>query len=244
MEFSPSDIRNRSFSKSLRGLEEEEVYTFLNDLADQWDRMVRRRQDLQDRIQTLESKLDAIDHEEVEALQEELDAKEQRLKEKERELDEAYGRLETKQAKLRTVVQRLQDTMEEQQRTLSSLAPENGRADREASASGAANEDTEDRDTSSEKSKEEWVDSLFPNRLPENEPTEAARDSDEAGPDEPTDEISARETQFEAIKEDVQDMGSDGADRGSTSKENEEDESSSTEEVNRIWDVLEQTERE
>lgn len=248
MELSPSDIRNRSFSQSLRGLEEKEVYAFLDEVADQWDEMTRRAQELEERVQMLEAKLDEIGDtaakaqtakERAEALQEEMHAKEQRLKDKENDLDVTRERLEAKQAELRTIAQRLQDTLQEEAHSLSSLAMENGTA-ANGTADAASSTTTETDDTEDAapevQSTEEWVDSLFPNRLPGSLPTEQP-EQEEPTAEEAPDEMSASESQFKAIKEDVQESRTSPPRHTSP---DEEGEAPPTEEINQIWDVFEE----
>lgn len=254
MEISASDIRNRSFSKSLRGLTEEEVYTFLNEIADRWSKREERTQKLEGRVQTLKGKLDEIGdtadkvqeaRQRAQTLQKEAEKKQKRLAEKEQELTEKQERLERTQAKLRSVANHLQDTLQEQQRTLSSLGLQNGSATPQdqppASPSSSDQSNGKSDSSSNEKSTEEWVDSLFPNRLPEKDaggaPTEEPENpSDETGEG----DMSASESQFEAIKEDVQGMDSEGSQNASKANQGEEEESPPTDEMNRIWDVFDE----
>ena len=232
MELSASNIRNRSFSQGLRGLDADEVYAFLEEVADQWAEMGSR-------IETLEAKLNEIGDtaskvkatkERAEALQEELRAKEERLDEKEQELDEVRGRLDRKQAKLRSIAERLQDTLQEETRALSALAGGDAASTTEEESEGAGSED---------KSTEEWVDSLFPNRLPENESEAAAAQDDASSEATDEEELSARESQFEAIKEDVQGLQSE-EEETVAAPDTEEEESPPTEEMNQIWDVFDE----
>jgi DivIVA domain-containing protein len=236
MELSASNIRNRSFSQGLRGLDENEVYAFLDEVADRWAEMAGR-------IETLEAKLNEIGDtankvqatkKRAEALQEELRTKEQRLDEREQELNERQGRLETKEAKLRSIADRLQDTLREETQALSTLT-EDGSSSSDAPAD--ADDDTDGKST------EEWVDSLFPNRLPGNEQAKTP-DQDEASSEEEAEEdLSASESQFEAIKQDVQGMGEE-REKATASRNGEEEESDSppTEEMNQIWDVFDEQE--
>lgn len=238
MEFSASNIRNRSFSKGLRGLDSEEVYSFLDDLADQWAEMASR-------IETLEAKLDEIGDaaskaktakNRAEELQEDMRAKEQRLDERERDLDERHDQLEAKQAKLRSIAERLQGTLREEKQALSSLTDGATATDADVNGNGES--------TSEEKSTEEWVDSLFPDRLPGNQPTETAERKDAEAADESDEDLSASESQFEAIKEDVQGIKSDGSTNAQPSNNDEDDtESPPTEEMNQIWDVFDEQEQ-
>lgn len=260
MDISSSDIRNRSFSQSLRGLEAEEVYAFLERVADRWDDMTRRTQELQERVHTLQAKLGEIGDtagkaqkakERARELQEEMESRERRLEERERELEEVQERLEAREAELRQTVQRVQEVLREETRALSSLDPENGTAleDEEpadASLAGAeAGQEKErpsgerDAHPGNDKSSKQWVDSLFPNRLPQNQ-ADAVSTSDETTADDATDagDLSASESQFEAIKEDVQGMEQDGAARAPSSGESVEDGSPPTEEMDQIWDVF------
>ena len=250
MSLSASDIRNRSFSQGLRGLDSDEVYAFLDQVADRWDEMTRRTQTLEERVQTLESKLDKIGDtadkaqtakKRAEELQEKMRAKKQRLEENERELDEERDRLETKQAKLRAIVQRVQETLQEETDALSSLVSGDGAAAGSgdtAEASGAEGSGTED-----DKSSEEWVDSLFPNRLPESEPTAASENDDDATTEAGDEnDLSASESQFEAIKQDVQGMKQETPRPSAASGEEDEEGSPPTEEMNQIWDVFDEQE--
>lgn len=254
MEISASDIRNRSFSQSLRGLNEEEVYTFLNEVADRWSKREERAQKLEGRVQTLKEKLDEIGdtadkvqeaRQRAQTLQKEAENKQEQLAEKEQELSEKQERLERTRAKLRSVANHLQDTLQEQQRTLSSLGLQNGSATEKeqpsASASSRSRPKKETDSSSDEKSTEEWVDSLFPNRLPEKNVTEPDTKEPAAAPEESSeDDMSASKSQFEAIKEDVQGMDSEGSQSPSTANQNEEEESPPTDEMNRIWDVFDE----
>jgi DivIVA domain-containing protein len=233
MPLSASHIRNRSFSKGLRGLDADEVHSFLDTVADRWAELVSR-------IDTLEAKLDEIGDtadkvqtakERAEALQEEMRTREQRLDEREAALAERRDELDRKEAKLRSIAERLRTTLRDETRALSSLAGESSAADASA-----------ERDDSEEKSTDEWVDSLFPNRLPENDP--AGTDSGAAPTDAASDEdLSASESQFEAIKQDVQGMQEEpGREPSAASSDDEEDEAPPTQEMDRIWDVFDEQE--
>lgn len=239
MELSAPNIRNRSFSQGLRGLDKNEVYSFLDEVADRWAEMAKR-------IETLEAKLNEIGNtankvqatkERAEALQEELRTKEQRLDEREQELNERQGRLETKEAKLRSIADRLEDTLQEEAQALSTLTDDG------ASSSDAPAE----ADDSGDKSTEEWVDSLFPNRLPGNESAAASAQDEPAAEDDAEEEnLSASESQFEAIKQDVQGMEEEReevpAPRNGRAAHDDQEESESppTEEMNQIWDVFDE----
>ena len=98
-----------------------------------------------------------------------------------------------------------------------------------------------------EKTKQEWIDSLFPNRLgsgeeaggqqPSTEPS--AADASSAG--EPAQgQRSSSASHFEAIKQDVQSQ--DGSSQTSGSKNKNKTESGpDTNELERIWDIFDQT---
>lgn len=230
MELSAPDIRNRSFSKGLRGLDADEVYAFLGDVADRWAEMTNR-------IEALETKLteigDAADKaqtakERAEALKAELRTREQRLDEKEQDLEERRAQLDQKAAKLRSIAERLQATLQEESRALSALTE------------GAAPSNEPD-EASDDKSTEEWVDSLFPNRLPDDE-SPAGEAPTGRSTDEPAEEdLSASESQFEAIKQDVQGMQEDDrADASAASTDDEENDPPPTKEMDQIWDVFDE----
>jgi DivIVA domain-containing protein len=237
MELSASDIRNRSFSQGLRGLDAQEVHAFLDEVADRWDERARRTHALEERVDTLQARLDEIGDtadkaqttkERAEEFQEELRTREQRLDEKERELEGLRDRLEAKQTQLRSIAQRLQDALQDETRALSALFDD--------AAVPPADADSDAEDSTDDESAEEWVDSLFPNRLPKNEPAPTA-DSPEQTAEEDDPDLSARESQFEAIKQDVQGMQSNGSESPADADETE-DEPPPTEEINRIWDVF------
>ena len=238
MALSASNIRNRSFSQGLRGLDEDEVYSFLDEVADRWAEMASR-------VETLEAKLNEIGEtankvqatkERAEALQEELHSKEQRLDEREQELNERQGRLEAKEAKLRSIADRLQDTLREETQALSTLT------DGESSSADVPADTVDDSDS---KSTEEWVDSLFPNRLPGKESAAASGQDETSSEGEDEEDLSASESQFEAIKQDVQGMGEESeeapvANGQAAHNDQEESESPPTEEMNQIWDVFDE----
>lgn len=57
MKLTPLDIRHREFRKALRGYAEEEVDVFLDDVADEFERVFQDNMELQDRIQILEDQV-------------------------------------------------------------------------------------------------------------------------------------------------------------------------------------------
>lgn len=233
MELTPHDIRDRSFSTSLRGLNAEEVSSFLEKVADHLEEVTSRRQELEERVDSLESKLNKIRDtvekaqtakERARAARRDAEAKQQRLEAKERKLEEERQQIRTTHRKLEATARRLQETIQEEKQTLSRIASQE-------EALPSDNEQGEQ-----EKTTEEWVDSLFPNRLGSGSTQDS---SSEEPPSEPSQ--SASKSQFEAIKEDVQGMESKGS-TSPTPPDREED--ASTDEVQRIWDVFEQSEDE
>lgn len=57
MKLTPLDIRHREFRKGLRGYSEEEVDVFLDDVADEFERVFQDNMELRDRIQLLEDQV-------------------------------------------------------------------------------------------------------------------------------------------------------------------------------------------
>ena len=248
MEYSPSDIRHRSFSKGLRGFKTGEVQSFLNGLADAWE-------EKEERIENLESKLKKT-RERTEDREEKLDMKEESLTQLEQSLSEREEEVEQKEKELRAITQRLQNTLENETDALTSLgdgdesasteefnlddstaqpasARTNGKSGASSRSSAGASKSNATSE-SKEKTSEEWVDSLFPNRLPGAEGDDA---DDAAESDEPKKkEKSASESQFEAIKEDVQ--GKSANSSSSSAEEEDEDTAPPTDEMERIWDVF------
>jgi DivIVA domain-containing protein len=111
------------------------------------------------------------------------------LGEKERERDETRSRPEVKQTELRSIARRLQETLRVETEALSSVAPD----------SKAAPDDAPD--SSSPRSSDEWVDSLFPNRLPETNPASpdtahSPNDNEASSADDEEADRSASESQF------------------------------------------------
>lgn len=251
MEYSASDIRHRSFSKGLRGFKTGEVQSFLNGLADAWE-------EKEERIENLEAKLEKT-RERTEEREEKLDMKEESLTQLEQSLDEREEELEQKEKELRAITQRLQSTLENEADALTSLGDGEAGASTEefnlddsaaqpasertngksgasssstASSSGASKSNA--TSDSKEKTSEEWVDSLFPNRLPGAEGDDASEVEDSDEPKKK--EKSASESQFEAIKEDVQGKSADTS--SASAEEDDDDTAPPTDEMERIWDVF------
>lgn len=57
MKLTPLDIRHREFRKGLRGYAEEEVDVFLDDVADEFERVFQDNMELRDRIELLEDQV-------------------------------------------------------------------------------------------------------------------------------------------------------------------------------------------
>ncbi len=83
MRLSPLDIKKQSFSKKMRGIDNDEVQAFLEMASGQWEDVLDDNRRLEDRVREMESKLDHYEKVE-EALQEALqtarESSEQRLK--------------------------------------------------------------------------------------------------------------------------------------------------------------------
>jgi len=71
MRLSPLDIRKQEFGRSLRGLNPEEVSSFLEMVSHQWDDLLSEQRQLEQRVKELEAKLEHYSNVE-EALQEAL----------------------------------------------------------------------------------------------------------------------------------------------------------------------------
>lgn len=250
MDFSSSNIRNRSFSKGLRGFKQNEVHSFLDHVADKWD-------ELEEQVETLEANLDDVNGKlkRVETEKKNAEERLQELEDKEERLNEKERKLEQKEARLRSIAQRLRTTLEEEQQELAHFdapdqevpntaaardpqpAPDrtNGEPSSDSPSHEEASEEPSPESTSEAGSKtsEEWVDSLFPNRLPDSKESQA---TGEPGVSETEGKQSEGESQFEAIKEDVQ--GMKAKDEENDSSEDEKDAAPPTDEMEQIWDVF------
>lgn len=241
MGFSSSDIRDRSFSKGLRGFKQNEVHSFLDHVAEKWDEMT-------DHVETLEADLDEANSrlERIEAAKNNAEERLKDMEDKEARLDEKEKELEQKEARLRSIASRLRTTLEEEQQELarfgtpdetaatsapasdSQPTPDPERANGETPSESSSAPTPSDSGTSSDDATtEEWVDSLFPNRLPET-------DDDDQESSDVAEEETEEASQFEAIKEDVQGMEAD--DEESSSEDSEE--APPTDEMEQIWDVF------
>ena len=105
MRLSPLDIKKQEFSRKLRGIDDDEVHAFLDQVASQWGDMQDEQRRLQDRVRDLENKLEHYEKVE-EALQEALqtarDSSEERLRNAE---EKARVIKEEAESKARRVVQ-------------------------------------------------------------------------------------------------------------------------------------------
>jgi cell division initiation protein len=53
----PLDIRRKEFKRSMRGYSDEEVDVFLDEVADEFERLFQENMELQDRMQRLEEQI-------------------------------------------------------------------------------------------------------------------------------------------------------------------------------------------
>ncbi len=58
MRLTPLDIRHKEFSRSMRGYKDLEVDEFLDDIADEFERLFNENIDYKDRLETLEEKIE------------------------------------------------------------------------------------------------------------------------------------------------------------------------------------------
>ena len=57
MKVTPLDIRRKEFKRSMRGYSDEEVDVFLDDVADEFERLFQENIELGDRVQRLEEQI-------------------------------------------------------------------------------------------------------------------------------------------------------------------------------------------
>ena len=57
MKLTPLDIRHKEFRRAMRGYSDEEVDVFLDEIADEFERLFQENIDAQERIQRLEEQL-------------------------------------------------------------------------------------------------------------------------------------------------------------------------------------------
>jgi DivIVA domain-containing protein len=225
MSLDPSTIRNRSFSQGLRGLDADEVYGFLDDVADRLDTLTQERDTLQERVAELEANLDKVRgavktarkaQQQAEDARAKAEAEKRRLAARKNDLDAERTALNETKDELEALLTQLQSALEHA-RTLEGL-----------DLGGV-----QSVDEAEEPSTEERLKSLFPNQLPGGDGASEPTDSPAGNSASEEASASARRTQFQAIKEDVQDISADDGDASDEDKP-------PTEEMNRIWDVFEE----
>lgn len=304
MDPKPSDIRNQSFSRALRGFDAEEVKQYLDQVAKTLERVSDERDQMKSRITTLEEKVerygavaqvldDTLETTErsteelVRDVKAKLEAAGQDAEEAAERAEEQARAIRRKTARMHERLRAEADTLADERRALAqrqqrlmeiagqltqvlaaevdagqhiadapaSNAPASNKPASNAPASndGASDSDstppalgaTPSESRKKEKTKQEWIDSLFPNRLgsgegaggqqPAAEPS--AADASSAG--EPSEgQRSSSASHFEAIKQDVQNQG--GSSQPSKSK-NKTESGPDTNELERIWDIFDQT---
>ena len=57
MKLTPLDIRHKEFKRGMRGYADVEVDEFLDQIADEYERLFKENIDLQDRVESLEDKV-------------------------------------------------------------------------------------------------------------------------------------------------------------------------------------------
>ncbi|PEN12644.1 hypothetical protein CRI94_14110 [Longibacter salinarum] len=291
MDLTPSDVRNHSFSRALRGFDAEEVKSYLQTVADELDTLSGERNEMKSRIEKLESKVErygavarvldeTIDdtnrstEELVRDVKAKLDAAKEDAEEVARNAEEQARAIRRKTAQLHERIRQEADEVTEQRRDLARRQQKlmqitaqltelaGGQIDAEASSSdGAANTSTTPptlysggrpqeeagQKEKKEKTKQEWIDSLFPNRLgagdapqPEREPAQSTSEPTSQESEEPAEgQKSSGSSHFEAIKQDVKSQGGQKQARPSASDDDED--GPSTNELERIWDIFDQT---
>lgn len=112
MRLSPLDIKKQEFSRKLRGIDDDEVRAFLDQVASQWEDMQDEHRRMEDRVRELEGKLEHYEKVE-EALQEALqtarDSSEERLRNAQQKADNITQEAKAKADRL------LQDAREQRQ---------------------------------------------------------------------------------------------------------------------------------
>lgn len=225
MPLTPTDIRSRSFSRTLRGLDPEEVETFLETVAERVEQLVAVHAELKKRLAAMQETIDQVQdtRERVARRRERLDERKEQLAAKEYRLDEQRTAVEEDRETLMRVVARLQGEMESELQILRTLDS--------ARAAGATGETSGDDAASTE----ELVDSLFPDRLAA-ETADAGENTNRVASDDelPHSDLDTVTQQFERIQDDLQKQESTEG----TADPVEEDEEVSEEEVNRIMEVF------
>ncbi len=291
MDLTPSDVRNHSFSRALRGFDAEEVKAYLESIADTIAAVSGERDEMKDRIASLEKKVerygavarvldDTIDdtnrstEELVRDVKAKLNAADEDAREVARNAEEQARAIRRKTAQLHEQIREQADTVSRERRDLAhrqeklmSIAAQltevlGGDVDSTpvSTSDGAANEKStpptlysggtpqnqSEQKPKKKKTKQEWIDSLFPNRLGAGDAPQQ-EDATQERPQQERPQQSSRQpaegqkssgsSHFEAIKQDVQKNGSTPSKMTSS----DDEDSPSTNELERIWDIFDQT---
>ena len=264
MDLSPSEIRSQSFSRSLRGCNPQEVESFLERTADRVESLLKTQESLEERVEKLESKLDEIGDatgkirsakSELSQRRSDVEREEKTLSRKRRSLAQKEEELEAQRAEILQIVSRLQGMMRREANNLQDLSDPSAPTPSEKPSTEGTSESGE-----REKSTQEWIDSLFPNRLGAGDAASANRASKQNNPGAnkagstatsgSSSPSSESRSQFEAIKEDVQGRNasesssspaSSSQSTASSGGTDEEEDKPSTSELERIWDIFDES---
>jgi len=297
MDLTPSDVRNHSFSRALRGFDAEEVTAYLESLADELDTVSDEREQMKSRIETLERKVErygavarvldeTIDDtnrstdELVRDVKAKLDAAQEDAEEVARNAEEQARAIRRKTAELHERIRQEADEVTEERRQLARRQQKlmqvavqltelaGGQLDAEPAPpssdgagststtpptlySGGRTQEQSEQTEKKKKTKQEWIDSLFPNRLgagdapqPQGRSQEQERQTPKAESEDPSGESregqkSSGSSHFEAIKQDVKSQGGQKPRRAASGSDDED--GPSTNELERIWDIFDQT---
>ena len=291
MDLKPSDVRDHSFSRALRGFDAEEVKAYLESIADTLAAVSGERDEMKDRISSLEKKVErygavarvldeTIDdtnrstEELVRDVKAKLNAADEDANEVARSAEEQARAIRRKTAQLHEKIREQADTVSRERRDLAHrqeklmgivtqltevlgseiestpLSTSDGAANERSTPptlySGGTPQTESEQKPKKEKTKQEWIDSLFPNRLgagntPQQQNTQqnqAEQERSQQSSREPSEgQKSSGSSHFEAIKQDVQKSGS----APSKPKSSDDEDSPSTNELERIWDIFDQT---
>jgi len=249
MDLSPSEIRSQSFSRSLRGCNPQEVESFLEQTASRVESLLETQDTLKERIETLEEKLEEIGDatgkirsakSELSQRRSNVEREEEALARKRKSVSRQEEELQAQREAVLQIVSRLQGMMRREANNLQNLddspAPTSSQQ-----APADPTPDTGER----EKSTQEWIDSLFPNRLGTGDASDAGTSQENPGSTESSDTASSKSksrSQFEAIKKDVQDRNaSNTSSSASSSSDDKDDEKPPTSELERIWDIFDES---
>lgn len=307
MDLTPSDVRNHSFSRSLRGFDAEEVKAYLESVADEIAAVSGEREELKTRIESLEKKVErygavarvldeTIDdtsrstEELVRDVKAKLNAADEDAKEVARNAEEQAHAIRRKTAQLHEQIRDQADSVAKERRDLaqrqeklmniaaqltevmggeinsrpmpssdgataqSSTPPTlySGGTPSPAAGTPPQDESAQTPKEKKQKTKQEWIDSLFPNRLgagdaPQGQEAPQAQEGAQQQPEaarEPAEgQKSSGSSHFEAIKQDVQKQegGAPRKSSGKPSESSKDEDSPSTNELERIWDIFDQT---